>query len=352
MKILHISCVGNPSGSGVAVAIKSYLKNEKKFSDVALFNLKTDYDVDVDSYNIKNYKTISSLPNGYNKPDIVVFNEVYKKEYIKLYKECLKNKIPYVIIPHGSLVKVAQRKKFLKKKIGNIFLFNRFIKKSKAIQYLSEDEKNTSIFDKNYIISGNGVDKPNYINKTNNLDLIYIGRYAIYNKGLDLIVNICKKNHTWFLDNNVKVNLYGRTSGNDLEILKNMVLKEKLNDILVVNDAVYDKDKDNVLKNAYAFIQLSRHEGQPMGIIEALSVGLPCIVSYQTNFGEFVNKYESGIGVSLNEEEIFDSIKKIYENKELRDKYSKNAYKYTNDLYNFENISKKCIDEYKKILGE
>ncbi len=351
MKVLHISCINNVNGNGVAVAIKSYLKNEKKLCDVAIYNLRSDIKVDdVLDYSNKEYKTISSLPNGYNKPDIVVFNEVYKKEYIKLYKECLKNKIPYVIIPHGCLVKVAQARKHLKKKIGNIFLFNRFVKKSKSIQYLNEDEQINSIYNVNYIISGNGVEKPNYINDCTNLDLIYIGRYAIYHKGLDILVNTVNDNKDWFIKNNVKVKLYGRSTENDLELLKNMVSKYNISDIVIINDAVYDKEKDNVLKNSYAFIQTSRHEGQPMGIIEALSIGLPCIVTFGTTFGEFVNKYKTGIGVNIDEKSIFEAIKKLYNDKELRNQYSKNAYKYTNELYGFENVSKDCIEKYSKLI--
>ena len=147
MKILQISSIKNASSNGVVVALTSYLKYENKYADVALYNVNTNIIVDnVNCYSSVDYKTISSLPNGFNSPDIVVFNEVYKKEYIKLYKECLKNNIPYVIIPHGCLVKLAQKKKYLKKKIGNLVLFNRFIKKSNAVQYLNNEEYINSVF--------------------------------------------------------------------------------------------------------------------------------------------------------------------------------------------------------------
>ena len=87
-----------------------------------------------------------------------------------------------------------------------------------------------------------------------------------------------------------------------------------------------------------------------MGIIEALSVGLPCIVTYQTNFGEFVNKYNCGIGVNIDLDEIFEAIKMMY-NKDIRNICSNNALKYTNEIYDFDNVSKDCIEKYKKIIG-
>lgn len=352
MKILHISCINNIKSNGVAVAISSYLKYESKYSNIAIYNIKTDIEEDnIKCFNYKNYNNISSLPDGFNKPDLVIFNEVYKKEYIKLYKECLKNNIPYIVIPHGSLVLTAQKKKHFKKIIGNILLFNKFLRKAKAIQYLSLKEKENSVLkNKNYIISGNGVDKPKFINNYTNNDLVYIGRYDINTKGLDILVDVIKNNADWFRNNNIKLKLYGRTTSNDLEILKNMILNNKIDDVIIINDAVYNEEKNSILKNAYAFIQTSRHEGQPMGIMEALSVGLPCIVTYQTNFGEFINKYNCGIGVNIDLNEIFLAIKKIYEDNNLRNTYSNNAYKYTNEIYNFDNISKECIEEYKKII--
>ena len=352
MKILHISCITNPLGNGVAEAIKSYLKYEKKFTDIALYNLRKEIRVDDILCFNSDYKTISSLPNGFNKPDLVIFNEVYKKEYIKLYKECLKNNIPYIIIPHGCLVRKAQEKKHLKKLLANLLLFNKFIKKSISLQYLNIEEKNNSVFNKKYIISGNGVNKPKLFNNYTNSDLIYIGRYDINTKGLDLIVNICKKNKDWFITNNVKIKFYGRTSGNDLNVLKETIINNNIDDILICNDSIYGDDKTDILVNAYAFIQTSRHEGLPMGILEALSIGLPCIVTNQTNLGDFITKYKCGYSSDINEDEIFNNIKKIYENKDLRNEFSKNSIKYTNEIYSFENIAKDCIEQYKKLLGE
>ena len=353
MKILHISSIKNIKGNGVAVAISEYLKNEKKYCDVAVYSLKTPIIVDnIDCFDYKEFNKISLLPNGYNKPDLVIFNEVYKKEYIKLYKECLKNKTPYIIIPHGCLVKTAQKKKRLKKLFGNILLFNKFIKKAKAIQFLNNEEKNTSVTkNKNSFISGNGIYKSNIKNENTNNDLVYIGRYDIQTKGLDLIVNICKNNKDWFIKNNVKVKLYGRDSYNGKACLEEQI--KGYEDVITINGEVYNNEKLEILKNSYAFIQVSRHEAQPMGIMDALSIGLPCIVTYQTNFGEFVDKYKCGIGVDLNEKSIFEGIKELYKNKKLRNEFSENGIKYANDIYNWDIVSKDCIEKYSKlVLGE
>ena len=354
IKVLHILDVKNPLCNGVATAVKDYIRNESGYADVALYSLGSEAQNDRSShiFESKKYNNIKSLPGGFSSPDIVVFNEIYKKKYIKLYKECLKNNIPYIIIPHGCLVKEAQSKKYLKKKIANVLLFRAFIEHASAIQFLNEIERNNSIsINKKTIISGNGIDikkKKNHFNACIK-NIIYIGRYDVKTKGLDLIINTCMKNAEWFRTNNVAINLYGRDSTNTRKELALIVERDGISDIVKVNDAVYDIEKESVLLNSYAFIQTSRHEGQPMGVLEALSYGLPCIVTFGTSFGDYVNNNKCGIGISFDEDELFEAVKKITEDEKLRNMYSRNS-KIIEAYYEWHEVSRKCIEEYKELI--
>lgn len=353
MNILQITDIKNPKGNGVAEAVKYYVKYENSIENAALFNLNKNLELDgLKEFNYDDYNKISSLPKPYNKPDIVVFNEVYKKKYLKLYKECLKNKIPYVIIPHGCLVDVAQKNRKIKKAIGNIVFFNKFIKNASAIQFLNKEEKeNTKFQYKNSIISGNGVDKfSNESTKPKSKDLIYIGRYSIYHKGLDMLVKVCVQNKEWFIDNNIKIKLYGRPTRKDLIELNKLIEENDINDVINVNGPIYGEDKINLLKESYGFIQTSRHEGQPMGIVEALAYGIPCIVTEGTNFKDFINKYECGYGVEFNEIQIFNAIKQLYLDDEYRNKQSVNAIENTKKYFKWDNIIKILIKKYRDLI--
>ncbi len=356
MTILHIVDVKNAKGNGVAEAVKKYIQFESVQNDVYVYFLDDVFEtVSKKQFLYTTSQTIEDIVKQINHDDlIIVFNEVYKPKYIKLYKECLKFNIPYVIIPHGCLVTDAQNKKKIKKVFGNIFLFNSFIKNASAIQFLNDREEKQSNFKyKKSIICGNGIVKSNLKNDCDNKnkDFIFIGRYDIQTKGLDLLANICKNNKDWFINNNIKIQLFGRTSGNDMDLLKELINKLEIEDVLKVNGPLYGKDKEEMLLRSYAFIQTSRHEGQPIGILEALSYGVPCVVTYGTSFGEYINENHCGLASEFDENEVFENIKKLVSNEELRKSLSSNAYNCVNKDYDWTKVIEKTTNEYKKIIS-
>lgn len=355
MIILHISDIKNCKGNGVAVAVADYLKYEGLKNEVAIFNLNDNLIIDgIPSFSFNDFKTISSLPKPFNNPDIVIFNEVYKLNYIKISNECVKRNIKYVIIPHGCLTEQARNRSKIKKFFAINFLLKKFIKNATVIQYLNELEKNnTYIFNNRFIISGNGIDITKCKeNNCTNKNIIFIGRYDINHKGLDIIVNVCKKYKSWFENNNIHIDLYGRDSNGNINKLNKLVNDFNLQNVLLIKGPVYGEKKYELLRNSYAFIQTSRFEGQPMSIIEALGNGLPCIVTFPTSFGRFVLENNCGYSSDLDIDNIFNNIKKIFENKRNRDKMSSNAIKSIIKYFDWNAVIEDCIMQYKKLLSE
>ena len=72
------------------------------------------------------------------------------------------------------------------------------------------------------------------------------------------------------------------------------------------------------------FILTSRYDGWAVVINEALSVGLPIIVSNNCGASEYISP-EIGFIVNLDVKEIFDKILYFIENRHLQSKYSKNC---------------------------
>lgn len=365
LKILHVATMTGSKASGVANVVPEHLKYQSLYAEITLLNCSdVEYknEDSFDKYMIFDLKdevsnTIDDIIKSFGSIDLVVFHAIYYPIYIKIYKELRKRNVPYIIIPHGSLTKIAQRKSFFKKRVANFLMFNSFFKNAKAIQYLTEGEKNNSIREYNNIVSGNGIelDKPKKQYNSNKKDcfqLIYIGRYTIKIKGLDILLDGIKTIKNEMIKHNIKLVLYGADYRGELKKLENLINKKNVKEVVKLNGPIYDENKIKELLNSDVFIQTSRTEGQPLGIMEAISMGIPCILTSGTNLAEDAQKNEFGWKTETKAEGIGKTILTVFNNKELLPQYSKNAIEYANNNFDWENISKKVVEKYKKIISK
>ena len=357
--ILHIGYCPNNQTSGVAVAIPNHLKHQSMMSElkIGFLNLCSYYDLHLENVNIflyEYYKSLKKLPKPFSNPDLIVFHELYRFPFLKLSSEARKSKIPYVIIPHGGLTNSAQKKKKIKKTFGNIFLFNKYIYSASALQFLSSSEcvRSKKRIKKQYIIvSGSGIELPTINYKVhNNLRIIFIGRYDIYYKGLDLLLNSLCKIRKELYEKGVIVELYGIGNESDENYINNFVKKHNMGEVLHVHGPVFGENKKTILKHADIFIQPSRSEGQPLGVIEALSYGIPVIITPGTGLANDVENYNFGYVANFNVDNLSKVILTAIEKKQDLYKLSKNARNYAEKKFNWNEIEKKLIDEYYSLL--
>ena len=356
MVIVHIASIKNDDCSGVPVAVPQHIIAQQKIETVGFINLNN-YKVD----NIKNQLYINKpedilhLDTPFDKIDLFIIHEVYRIDYIKIYKILKSNNIPYVIIPHGTLTHEAQKKKHLKKRLGNFFLFSSFIKNAVAIQYLSEKEKNESMYGKNKIIGSNGVFIPSikkeYVEREK-IKIVYIGNLALQIKGLDLMLDAIKRIEKIIRDNSVSIYLYGPNYKTRHEDIRKILSSYNIEDIVLLNDKITGVDKKNVLLDSDLFIQTSRSEGMSMGILEALSYGIPCILTEGTNMAKTVDEYDAGWGCENTVDSIAKAILDAINERERWIQKSENAYMLVKNSYSWSHIANQTILEYRKILKQ
>lgn len=331
MKILYISHL---LGGGPDWSVPASVKAQSFIDDVLWINMTDSYMEhwgQVDAYhNIREIGklSLSRLPKKFRNPDLVVFEGIYFIENVLFSYSLQRRHIPYIIVPRSSLTIQAQNNaKWLKKKIFNILAFNAFAKKALAIQYLTKDELKASStkWNERYFIVPNGVVIPESF-KTNfckerKICGLFIGRIDIYQKGLDLLVEACRILQNELRNDNFVIKINGPDHEENRSKLQYLLKQKGVGDIIELGDAVSGKEKEDIMLQSDFFIMTSRFEGHPMALIEALSYGLPCVVTQGTNMREEICKYNAGWGCSNTIEDISSTLLEVIKDKKkLRDK--------------------------------
>lgn len=353
MVILHLAEIQKNPFSGVCVVVPQHVNAQQAFATVALVNLNVEVENVENQFVCKDVYDIKNLPSPFNTPNLVVFHDVYQPSYLKIFKYLKSARIPYVIIPHGCLTMGAQKKKWLKKKVANFLLFNRFINGAEAIQCLSEREMESTHFGKHKFVGTNGIHIPTERKtsfRTNATKFVYIGRLDAYHKGLDLMLDAVKEIADFMRENNAALNLYGPDYQGWFANVENMIAERAIGDIVAIHPAVFGEEKKEVLLNSDIFIQTSRFEGMPMGILEALSYGLPCLVTEGTTLGNFVSQNKAGWSCETDASKIAEAMRAAIQEKGTWTQKSDRARHSVSEQFAWERVAEEIVSQYRKYV--
>ncbi|SDX58968.1 Glycosyltransferase involved in cell wall bisynthesis [Ruminococcaceae bacterium YAD3003] len=349
MKILHIAYLEDNPYSGVCVVVPQHIKAHQELGhEVAFLNIFGGRKVEGIDCQISN---IEDFPN----PDIVVFHECYRKAYLKLGKRFVSEGIPYIVIPHGELSNDAQKKKHLKKVTANILLFNKFTNNALAVQCLSQREFDNTNFGKKKIIATNGVAIPDERKENFNqykTRIVYIGRLDSFHKGLDLMIDAARIAHDKMIATDTTIDIYGPDIHGEYAHVEELIKMAGVSDVVNLHGAVTGDKKRAILLDADLFIQTSRFEGMPLAILEALSCGLPCLVTRGTTLGERIEEAKCGIMAETDSESIAQKLIQIIDERSSFKEMSDNAVRFVDKNFSWNSVAKDTIRQYTELLRQ
>jgi len=360
MNVIHVANIGSNRANGVNIVVPEHMKYQSKFSNIGFFNFSgisvpIDSNVKILSKNNNLDFDLREFPEPFNRPDLVIIHDVFSTlKFYKVAKILKKENIPYIIVPHGCFTYNALKRKKIKKLIAINTIFRTLIYKATAIQYLTENERKNSFIQNNYIIIPNGITIPQNVDTRRNYDkvsFVYIGRKDIYHKGIDILLKACKIAKDAMREKDATLTLYGPDRKGSFKKIDKMIQEYKIDDFVFNKEAIFDHEKERVLKSSSVFVLTSRSEGHPVALLEACAYGLPVLITPGTSVSDEVLKYNCGWVSEQTAENIAEKLIYIVNKPEEIQKKSKNAYEYVSNLYSWERVAKLTIEKYKEVIN-
>tara|TARA_B110000902_G_scaffold166528_1_gene190106 strand:- start:7883 stop:8989 length:1107 start_codon:yes stop_codon:yes gene_type:complete len=319
MKIVHIALgkVNTTKMNGVNRVIHNLAENQIKLGhEVTIWGITKN---PIHNYTARNYKTklflnYSSLlfPKGMNKkikttsPGTVFhFHGGFIIQFYFIAKRIKHYGFSYVFTPHGCYNTVAMKRGFWKKFLFSYFFDRSIVKNAKSIHFVGESEIDSAkkIFDFDsfkMIPNGQTLKKSELSVKKNDIIVFgFCGRIDIKTKGLDILLNGfsnylkeigTKKAELWIIGD-----------GREKNTLKSLAKKLGITNQVRFWGSVFGSSKIELMQKFDFIVLNSRNEGFPGVILEAAALGIPSIISKETNMAFYIKKYNTGYVLKEND---------------------------------------------------
>ncbi|MER3425188.1 MAG: hypothetical protein C4293_20145 [Nitrospiraceae bacterium] len=182
----------------------------------------------------------------------------------------------------------------------------------------------------------------------NSLSLLFFGRNDVYQKGIDILLEGVAK----AVDRGVPLQLTiaGQPWGSSERFIRDYINRRRLGEHARLLGPVDESVKWQLLREADYLTFLSRWDGPPRPIREAIAVGTPVLVSPETNMGQLVSKYAAGMQVQLRPEEVAQVLFEIANNTNLQNQHRDGVLQLQNRL-DWGRVAQDYIAGYQSMLG-
>ena len=354
MVILHFACIDDSKTNGVCIIVPQHVRAQGRFAETALINVNGIVLPEVQTQlPFSKPFDVRTLPKPFDRPDLAVFQECYRPVYLSIARNLRKNGIPYIIVPHGELGKEAQQKKYFKKLTANFLLFNRFAENALAIQCLSQRECEGTAFGKRKIVGTNGVFVPTIKKESFSRDcvkIVYIGRLDAYHKGLDLLIEAVCLSKQFLKENKCRLEIFGPDYAGRYENVERLIRENEVQDIVSLNHEIMGEDKIKKLLDSDIFIQTSRFEGMPLGILEAMSYALPCLVTEGTALGGEIAASCAGWVAKTDAQSISERLKEAVQARSKWAELGENGRKAVLERFSWDVIGEETVKQYESLM--
>lgn len=241
-----------------------------------------------------------------NEKVIFHFHGGFIPQFKPIAKLLVRHKIEYVFTPHGAYNTVALQRSKCKKKIYIKLLENYLVKHAKHLHLIGESEVagTQKVFGEiPFELIANGQASaganPVLVSENGNRAPVFgfVGRLDLHTKGLDTLLSGFAQ-QLRRTNNSSELWLIG--DGPDREKLEELAQNLDIGKQMKLWGVKYGTEKDELVKQFDFLCLVSRNEGLPGVVLEAASVGIPSIVSKETNLESYILNNNAGFVAESN----------------------------------------------------
>lgn len=302
---------------------------------------------------------LQRLPPPFGHPHVVVLHSTFIPWHARVARRLRLRGIPYVICPQGGMTQEALAVKPLKKRLGCWLFFNRLVRHAAGLHFLTAGERRRSAgWQRPSFICGNGTFPPPHeaiapLEPVTPRRVLFLGRLNVHVKGLDLLVAGAQLVQETLRRQQTVIDIVGPEVNRSGTVLRRMIASAGVDDLIHIHPPVTDPEaKSRLFGQSHVFVHTSRTEGHPLAVLEALSFGLPCLVTPETNMAEDIVENQAGWATSADPAQIADDLKRLAEAPIETLRYAGRAARemVLRDL-TWRAVAEKTLTEYRRILA-
>lgn len=270
-----------------------------------------------------------------------------------------------VITIHGLLDKWAVAHSKWKKDLVTLLYQRRLLGRADLIQINNTDEEEDVIRylgyrPKNMVIVPNGMKLDEYTRshlpskglfrakhglRPDQQMVLFMARLNI-KKGLDLLLPAFDKVHQQLPD--AILILAGPDDGYQAET-EEFIRKHNLADRIKMVGMLTDTIKKEALADADLFVLPSYSEGFSIAVLEAMTSGVPALVSDRVGFGDYIARYEAAFLTPLTSDGVAEGLLKILQDDSYARSIANRAYNMVTENFDIRVVANQLLEEYKKV---
>ena len=303
-------------------------RNSKNILELKAIGVEFSYSIFrfQNNYGLGSFIGLNRMLARMSKPDFIVLHQIYTFSTLLGYWYAKKYRIPYAVKPHGSLTKYHESDSRLIKTLAKWLLISKILREASAIIVTCESEKTdlnpplqAKAIQLNY---GAVLSQP--LNKsarrlpmgTQNPRIVFSGRFD-KKKNLSLVIKAMPTVLEKYPD--LTLDIAGSGTAKEVKTLQSLIQSLKLEGSIQFHGWVDAPKMLELFSGARLLVLPSENENFAIVVAEALSAGVPCVLSKFVGTADIVGKHHAGeIIQELTPTSVADGILKVLQGDETK----------------------------------